>query len=78
MKTFKELINELDTETLMSHHKKRLAQSGEAYKKGDYQKAYNLKMRGSKSHIKALLKQPEKIAANDTRGYDKPNRYHGD
>jgi len=31
MKTFKELINELDTETLKSHGKKRLDQSKQAW-----------------------------------------------
>jgi hypothetical protein len=105
MKTFKELINELDTETLKSHSKKRLDQSGQAYAaarqaskeanahpygsdaaralhKKSYDldmQAYKLRNKGWKSAGKAIKKKyPNGNPANDTRGYDQPNRYHGD
>lgn len=88
MKTFKELINELDTETLKSHGKKRIDQSvqtwhraRQASKEGDSKKSYDLDMqahalgqKAAKSLFKAARRKPD----TDSRGYDQPNRYHGD
>jgi hypothetical protein len=105
MKTFKELITELDIATLKSHSDQRKEQSRQAYaaarqaskeanahpygsdaakaqSKKSYEldmKAYKLGQKGRKSAVKAIRKEfPNGNPANDTRGYDQPNRYHGD
>jgi hypothetical protein len=93
MKSFKQIINELNIDTLKSHSDKRSKQSMQAWhaarqasKEGDHKKSYELDMKayklgqkGRKSAVKAIRKEfPNGNPANDTRGYDKPGRYHGD
>jgi hypothetical protein len=81
MKTFKELITELDVETLKSHSVKRFAQADAVVRNKGNQYS-TLMAKGYKSLRKAMKKRdPEGYARaekNDTRGYDQPNRYHGD
>jgi hypothetical protein len=83
MKTYKEFITELDVETLKSHSVKRFAQADAIPVKNRKGNEFStLTAKGYKSLRKARMKQdPEGYARaekNDTRGYDQPNRYHGD
>ena len=81
MKTFKELINELSIDTLMSHSAKRSAQADAVVRDKDNKystlkaKSYQSSQKASKKRNPELYARAEK---NDTRGYDQPNRYHGD